>query len=83
MQKIYYELGHQIYLSVVIEKENQLDDIYGNLNLNNIFYMKLTNITNSMEVGNGLMINNDCLIAMDELIAQGVTVDAIITDPPY
>jgi DNA modification methylase len=36
-----------------------------------------------MEVGNGLLINNDCLIAMDELIAQGVKVDAIITDPPY
>ena len=45
--------------------------------------MKLTNITNSMEVSNGLLINNDCLKAMDELIAQGVTVDAIITDPPY
>ena len=45
--------------------------------------MQLTNITNSMEVGNGLLINNDCLIAMDELITQGVTVDAIITDIPY
>jgi site-specific DNA-methyltransferase (adenine-specific) len=29
------------------------------------------------------LINNDCLKAMDELIAQGVIVDAIITDPPY
>jgi len=45
--------------------------------------MKLTNISKSMEVSNGLMINNDCLIAMDELIAQWVKVDAIITDPPY
>ena len=45
--------------------------------------MKLTNHPKSMEIGNGLLINNDCLIAMDELIAQGVKVDAIITDPPY
>ena len=45
--------------------------------------MKLTNITNSMEVCNGLLINNDCLMAMDELITQWVKVDSIITDIPY
>ena len=28
-------------------------------------------------------INEDCLNAMDKLIAEGITVDAIITDPPY
>lgn len=25
----------------------------------------------------------DCLDVMDELIAEGIVVDAIITDPPY
>lgn len=29
------------------------------------------------------LIKGDCLQAMDELIAEGVKVDAIITDPPY
>ena len=29
------------------------------------------------------LINDDCLKAMDKLIADGVVVDAIITDPPY
>ena len=29
------------------------------------------------------LINGDCLIEMDKLIAQGIKVDAIITDPPY
>lgn len=29
------------------------------------------------------LINDDCLKAMDKLIEEGVTVDAIITDPPY
>ena len=29
------------------------------------------------------LINGDCLEEMDKLIAQGVKVDAIITDPPY
>lgn len=29
------------------------------------------------------LINDDCLKAMDKLIADGVKVDAIITDPPY
>ena len=29
------------------------------------------------------LYNGDCLFVMDELIEQGVVVDAIITDPPY
>lgn len=29
------------------------------------------------------LYNGDCLEVMDKLIAHGVTVDAIITDPPY
>ena len=29
------------------------------------------------------LINDDCLIAMDKLIEEGITVDAIICDPPY
>lgn len=29
------------------------------------------------------LINDDCLIAMDKLIADGIKVDAIIADPPY
>ncbi len=29
------------------------------------------------------LINGDCLVEMDKLIAEGVKVDAIITDPPY
>ena len=40
-------------------------------------------ISKSMEVGNGLIINNDCLIAMEELIDQWIKIDAIITDTPY
>jgi len=29
------------------------------------------------------LIKGDCLEEMDKLIADGVVVDAIITDPPY
>ena len=29
------------------------------------------------------LINDDCLIAMDKLISDGVVVDAIICDLPY
>lgn len=29
------------------------------------------------------LINDDCLQAMDNLITEGIAVDAIITDPPY
>jgi len=31
----------------------------------------------------GKLYNGDCLEVMDELIKQGIKVDAIITDPPY
>ena len=34
-------------------------------------------------MSNSRLINDDCLKAMDALIAEGVVVDAIITDPPY
>ena len=30
-----------------------------------------------------MLYNGDCLEVMDRLIADGTTVDAIITDPPY
>ncbi len=33
--------------------------------------------------GGSRLINADCLEAMDKLIAEGIKVDAIITDPPY
>ena len=29
------------------------------------------------------LYNDDCLDRMDKMIAEGVKVDAIITDPPY
>ena len=29
------------------------------------------------------LIQGECLAVMDELIAEGIVVDAIITDPPY
>ena len=29
------------------------------------------------------LYNGDCLKVMDKLIADGIKVDAIITDPPY
>ena len=32
---------------------------------------------------NIILYNGDCLEVMDRLIADGVKVDAIITDPPY
>ena len=35
------------------------------------------------EDGSIKLINGDCLEVMDKLIAEGVVVDAIITDPPY
>ena len=31
----------------------------------------------------GMCFNGDCLEVMDYLISQNITVDAIITDPPY
>ena len=35
------------------------------------------------QIDKNLLINGDCLEAMDFLIQKGVKVDAIITDPPY
>lgn len=35
------------------------------------------------QVKNNILINEDCLVAMDYLIEKGIKVDAIITDPPY
>lgn len=35
------------------------------------------------KIGNSILINEDCLKAMEFLIEKGVKVDAIITDPPY
>ena len=29
------------------------------------------------------LFNGDCLKVMDKLIADGIKVDAVITDPPY
>ena len=29
------------------------------------------------------LIQGDCLEVMDELIKEGIMVDAVITDPPY
>jgi len=29
------------------------------------------------------LIQGECLAVMDKLIEEGITVDAIITDPPY
>ena len=31
----------------------------------------------------GTLFNGDCLEVMDELIKEGIKVDAVITDPPY
>jgi DNA modification methylase len=30
-----------------------------------------------------MIINDDCIVAMQELVEQGVQVDSIVTDPPY
>lgn len=39
---------------------------------------------NNLKTNRGVrLIHDDCLIAMDKLIAEGITVDAIICDPPY
>lgn len=35
------------------------------------------------KIGNSILINEDCLKAMEFLIEKGIKVDAIITDPPY
>ena len=38
---------------------------------------------NSYGDSNYALFNGDCLEIMDTLINEGITVDAIITDPPY
>lgn len=35
------------------------------------------------KIGDSILINEDCLKAMEFLIEKGIKVDAIITDPPY
>lgn len=34
-------------------------------------------------IGNSILINGDCIEAMQQLIEKNIKVDAIITDPPY
>lgn len=36
-----------------------------------------------VQIGNQTLIHGGCLEVMDKLIAEGIVVDAIITDPPY
>ena len=48
--------------------------------INNLL-MKLTDLQNSREIGNGVAVNDDCLNAM-KYIPDG-SIDAIITDVPY
>ena len=42
-----------------------------------------TNVTEQLEKQPYKLFNGDCLQVMDELIKEGVTIDAIITDIPY
>lgn len=35
------------------------------------------------QIGKCTLINEDCITAMDKLIAEGIRVDCILTDPPY
>ena len=35
------------------------------------------------QIGKCTLINEDCITAMDKLIAEGIKVDCILTDPPY
>lgn len=54
-----------------------------------IKYKGVLNMNNENEiikqevVGESRLIQGECLAVMDRLIAEGVVVDAIITDPPY
>ena len=54
-----------------------------------IKYKGVLNMNNENEiikqevVGESRLIQGECLTVMDRLIAEGVVVDAIITDPPY
>jgi len=40
-------------------------------------------IINQEVIGESRLIQGECFAIMDKLIAEGVVVDAIITDPPY
>ena len=35
------------------------------------------------QIGKCTLINEDCITAMDKLIAEEIKVDCILTDPPY
>ena len=35
------------------------------------------------QIGKCTLINEDCITAMDKLIAEGIKVDCVLTDPPY
>ena len=35
------------------------------------------------QIGRCTLINEDCITAMDKLIAEGIKVDCVLTDPPY
>ena len=35
------------------------------------------------QIGKCTLINEDCIVAMDKLIEEGIRVDCILTDPPY
>ena len=54
-----------------------------------IKYKGVLNMNNENEiikqevVGESRLIQGECLAVMDRLIAEGVVVEAIITDPPY
>lgn len=54
-----------------------------------IKYKGVLNMNNENEiikqevVGESRLIQGECLAVMDRLIAEGVVVDVIITDPPY
>ena len=35
------------------------------------------------QIGKCTLINEDCITAMDKLIAEEIKVDCVLTDPPY
>ena len=35
------------------------------------------------QIGKCTLINEDCITAMDKLIAEGIKVDCVLTDSPY
>ena len=46
------------------------------INLKLIWEFQMDNITTTFK-------NNDCIIALQEFIDDGVQVDSVVTDPPY